>query len=166
MALINDDFILQSEYAKTLFHKYAKDMPIFDFHCHLEAKEIYENKNFDSITQVWLGGDHYKWRVMRACGISEEYITGNKTDKEKFDKWAYVVPRLLGNPLYHWTALELNNFFGIKEELNPETADEIYKKTNELLQKDEFKPRALIERSNVKALCTTNDPVDLSLIHI
>lgn len=160
MALINDDFILQSEYAKTLFHKYAKDMPIFDFHCHLEAKEIYENKNFDSITQVWLGGDHYKWRVMRACGISEEYITGNKTDKEKFDKWAYVVPRLLGNPLYHWTALELNNFFGIKEELNPETADEIYKKTNELLQKDEFKPRALIERSNVRALCTTNDPVD------
>ena len=152
MALINDDFILQSEYAKTLFHKYAKDMPIFDFHCHLEAKEIYENKNFDSITQVWLGGDHYKWRVMRACGISEEYITGNKTDKEKFDKWAYVVPRLLGNPLYHWTALELKNFFGIEEELNPQTADEIYKKTNELLQKDEFKPRALIERSNVKAI--------------
>ena len=160
MSLINDDFILQSEYAKTLFHKYAKDMPIYDFHCHLEAKEIYENKNFESITEVWLGGDHYKWRVMRACGISEEYITGNKTDKEKFDKWAYVVPRLLGNPLYHWTALELNNFFGISEELNPETADEIYEKTNELLKKDEFKPRSLIERSNVKALCTTNDPID------
>lgn len=160
MSLINEDFILQNEYAKTLFHKYAKDMPIFDFHCHLEAKEIYENKNFDSITQVWLGGDHYKWRVMRACGISEEYITGDKSDKEKFDKWAYVVPKLLGNPLYHWTALELNNFFGIKEELNPETADEIYEKTNELLQTDKFKPRSLIERSNVKAVCTTNDPVD------
>lgn len=160
MGIIKEDFMLQNEYGKKLFHTYAKDMPIFDFHCHLEAKEIYENKNFESITQVWLGGDHYKWRVMRACGISEEYITGNKSDKEKFEKWAYVVPKLIGNPLYHWTALELKNFFGISEELNPESADRIFEKTNMLLKKDDFRPRQLIKKSNVWALCTTNDPID------
>lgn len=160
MGIITNDFLLENDYSKILFHNYAKKMPIFDFHCHLEAKEIYENKNFESITKVWLGGDHYKWRVMRASGIPEEYITGDKSDKEKFDKWAEVVPYLMGNPLYHWTHLELKNFFGIDKCLDMSTADEIYEKTNELLKQDDFRPRELIKRSNVKAVCTTNDPID------
>lgn len=160
MKFITEDFMLHNEYAKTLFHKYAKDQPIFDFHCHLEAKEIYENKNFESITQVWLGGDHYKWRVMRAMGIKEDLITGSESNEDKFMAWAKTVPNLIGNPLYHWTHLELNNFFGIEKCLNEKSAKEIYDKCNEMLKKDDFKPRSLIERSNVKAICTTNDPID------
>jgi len=160
MKFLTEDFMLHNEYAKTLFHKYAKDEPIFDFHCHLEAKEIYENKNFNSITEVWLGGDHYKWRVMRALGIKEELITGNGADEEKFMAWAKTVPNLIGNPLYHWTHLELKNFFGIEDSLDENTANEIYEKCNELLKEEDFKPRRLIEKSNVKAICTTNDPID------
>lgn len=160
MKFLTEDFMLHNEYAKTLFHKYAKDQPIFDFHCHLEAQEIYENKNFDSITQVWLGGDHYKWRVMRAMGIEEELITGNGSDEDKFMAWAKTVPNLIGNPLYHWTHLELKNFFGIDDCLNEKNAKAIYDKCNKMLKEEDFKPRNLIERSNVKALCTTNDPID------
>lgn len=160
MKFMTDDFMLHNEYAKTLFHKYAKAEPIFDFHCHLEAKEIYENKNFDSITSVWLGGDHYKWRVMRASGISEEKITGKSSDYEKFEQWAKVVPTLIGNPLYHWTHLELKSFFGIEETLDEKSAKEIYEKCNELLKQEDFRPRQLIEKSNVAAICTTNDPID------
>lgn len=160
MTIINDDFMLTNTYAKTLYEKYAKDMPIFDFHCHLEAKEIYENKKFENISQVWLGGDHYKWRVMRAMGIDEKEITGDTDSYTKFLNWAKTVPNLIGNPLYHWTHLELKRFFGIDKLLNEKNAKEIWDKTNELLQKDEFRPKSLIEKSNVWAVCTTNDPLD------
>lgn len=160
MKFLDDNFMLRNEYGKKLYFDYAKDQPIFDFHCHLEAKEIYENKKFKNITQAWLGGDHYKWRVMRAYGIEEKRITGNASDYEKFEAWAKVVPNLIGNPLYHWTHLELKNFFGIEETLSPKTCKEIWEKCNELLQRDDFSPRALISKSNVWGVCTTNDPLD------
>lgn len=160
MKFMTEDFMLHNDFGKKLYHNYAAKMPIFDFHCHLEAKEIYENKNIPSITEAWLGGDHYKWRVMRACGVEEKYITGDADDFEKFEKYAEIMPYLIGNPIYHWTHLELKNFFGIEECLNKENAREIYDKCNELLAKDEFRPRGLIEMSNVAAVCTTNDPID------
>lgn len=152
--------MLQNKYGKELYEEYAKDMPIFDYHCHLEAKEIWENKKFKNITEIWLGGDHYKWRAMRTCGVPENKITGNASDFEKFKEWSKVVPQLIGNSLYHWTHLELKRFFGIDEELNEETCEEIWNKTNELLKKDEFTARGLIESSNVFAVCTTNDPIE------
>ena len=152
--------MIQNDFGKILYKKYAKDMPIFDFHCHLEAKEIYENKNIPSITEAWLGGDHYKWRVMRACGVEEKYITGDATDFEKFEKYAEVMPNLIGNPIYHWTHLELKNYFGIDYPLNKDNAKEVFDKCNKLLAKEEYRPRGLIEMSNVVAVCTTNDPVD------
>ena len=157
---LTDDFLLNTEYAKTLYHKYAKDTPIFDWHCHLEAEEIYKNEKLDSITHAWLGGDHYKWRTMRAVGIDEEYITGNADDFEKFKAYAATMPNLIGNPIYHWTHLELKNYFGIDYCLEPETAEEIYKIANEKLATDEYSPRGLIKMSNVAAVCTTNDPID------
>ncbi|QQK07785.1 glucuronate isomerase [Miniphocaeibacter halophilus] len=160
MKVINDNFMLHNDYGKVLYEEYAKDMPIFDFHCHLEAKEIWENKKFSNITEIWLGGDHYKWRVMRAYGIPEEKITGNASDYEKFAEWSKIVPLLIGNPLYHWTHLELKTFFGIEKELNENTCKEIWERTNELLKTDDFRARKLIERSNVYAVCTTNDPVE------
>lgn len=160
MKFMTDDFCLHNDYAKTLYHDYASKMPIFDFHCHLEAKEIYENKNIPNITEARLGGDHYKWRVMRDCGVSEDLITGDGDDYEKFLAYAKVVAQMIGNPLYHWTHLELKNFFGIDESLDENSAKEIYDKCNELLKKDEYRPRGLIEMSNVAAICTTNDPAD------
>ncbi|MSS78425.1 glucuronate isomerase [Anaerococcus sp. AGMB00486] len=162
---MTDDFMLDNEYAKTLYHNYAKDVPIFDFHCHLEAKEIYENENIPSITKAWLGGDHYKWRVMRACGVEEKYITGDADDFEKFEKYAEIMPYLIGNPIYHWTHLELKNYFGIDYPLNKENAKEVYDKCNELLAKDEYRPQGLIKMSNVAAVCTTNDPTDTLEYH-
>ena len=157
---MTEDFMLHNDFAKKLYHNYAAKMPIFDFHCHLEAKEIYENKNIPSITEAWLGGDHYKWRVMRACGVEEKYITGDASDFEKFEKYAEVMPNLIGNPIYHWTHLELKNFFGIDYPLNKENAKEVFDKCNEFLAKDEYRPRGLIEMSNVVAVCTTNDPAE------
>ena len=157
---MTEDFMLHNDFAKKLYHNYAAKMPIFDFHCHLEAKEIYENKNIPSITEAWLGGDHYKWRVMRAYGVEEKYITGDDSDFEKFEKYAEVMPNLIGNPIYHWTHLELKNFFGIDYPLNKENAKEVFDKCNELLAKDEYRPRGLIEMSNVVAVCTTNDPAE------
>ena len=157
---LDENFMINNEFGQMLYHKYAAKMPIFDFHCHLEAKEIYENKNIPSITEAWLGGDHYKWRVMRACGVEEKYITGDASDFEKFEKYAEVIPNLIGNPIYHWTHLELKNFFGIDYPLNKENAKEVFDKCNELLAKDEFRPRGLIEMSNVAAVCTTNDPAE------
>ena len=162
---MTEDFMLHNEYAKTLYHDYAKDLPIFDFHCHLEAKEIYENEKIPSITEAWLGGDHYKWRVMRACGVEEKYITGDAGDYEKFEKYAEIMPYLLGNPIYHWTHLGLKNYFGIDYCLDKSTAKEIYDKCNEILQKDEYRPQGLIEMSNVAAVCTTNDPTDTLEYH-
>lgn len=163
MAFLGDDFLLVNETAKKLFNSYAKGMPIIDFHCHLIPKEIYENKNFKNITRIWLNeghyGDHYKWRLMRANGVPEELITGDGDDYKKFLAWADTIEKSVGNPLYEWTHLELRRFFGIDETFNRKSAPDIWKKANALLQTDAFKPRNLIKNSNVKAVCTTDDPV-------
>jgi len=155
---IHDDFLLKSEVAKKLYHDHAKNMPIIDYHCHLDPKEIYEDKTFNNLFDAWLSGDHYKWRLMRANGVTEDYITGNKPDFEKFMKWAEVVPLLIGNPLYHWTHFELKRFFGIDTLLSPETAREIYDQVN--LQLKTLTSRAMIQQSNVEVIVTTDDPVD------
>jgi glucuronate isomerase len=161
MGFIDKDFLLKTETAKKLFHDYAASEPIYDFHCHLNPQEIYENKNFSDITEVWLGGDHYKWRAMRSLGIPEETITGKNVDSfEKFEKWAETIQYAIGNPLYHWTHLELQRFFGIYEPLTKKSARAIYDKINELLAKPEFRVRELIKMSNVKAINTTDDPAD------
>ena len=154
------DFLLENETAKKLYHDYAAAMPIFDYHCHLSPREIAENKQYRNITEIWLGGDHYKWRALRSNGVPERYITGDAPDKEKFLKWAETMPACIGNPLYHWTHLELRRFFGIDKLLGPDTAEEIWEECNQLLQREEFRARNLIRRSNVKALCTTDDPTD------
>lgn len=154
------DFLLESQTADKLYNDYAKDMPIFDYHCHLSPKEIYENKKFKNITEAWLYGDHYKWRVMRADGIDEKYVTGDTEDYEKFMAWARTVPDTIGNPLYDWTHLELRRYFGINDVLNEKTAPKIWEETMSKLQSDEFSVRSLIKRSNVKGLCTTDDPLD------
>jgi glucuronate isomerase len=152
------DFLLDNETAKTLYHEYAKDMPIYDYHCHINPKDIAEDKKYDSITQVWLGGDHYKWRVMRINGIDEEYITGTKSDWEKFEKWSETVPYTIGNPMYHWTHMELRKYFGVYDLLNEKTGKAIYDKCNEVLK--DLSVRDIIRESNVKMICTTDDPVD------
>lgn len=157
---MDQDFLLETETAKTLFHSYAEKMPIFDYHNHLSAKEIYEDICFETIAEAWLGHDHYKWRAMRTNGIEEQYITGQASDWEKFEKWAETVLYLIGNPLYHWTHLELQRYFDIKKTLSPKTACEIYKTCNHKLQSREMSVRKLLEKSNVYALCTTDDPVD------
>ena len=131
---LSDDFILHSEPAKRLYHEYAKDMPIIDYHCHLPPDEIADNKIFNSMTEIWLKGDHYKWRAMRALGIDESYITGTKSDKDKFMKWASIVPQVMRNPLYHWTHMELKNPFGIHHILSDKNAEEVYEKGNEKLK--------------------------------
>lgn len=159
-AFMDEDFLLESETAKTLYHEFAKDMPIFDYHCHLTAKEIAENKTFANLAEIWLDGDHYKWRALRSNGVPEEWVTGKADDREKFQKWAETVPFTLGNPLYHWTHLELKRYFGIAKPLSPKTADEIWETCNALLQAEEFTAQQLIKRSNVKGLCTTDDPLD------
>jgi len=157
---LDENFLLESKTASKLYHEHAEKMPILDFHCHLNPKLIAEDYQFKNITELWLGGDHYKWRAMRANGIDEKYITGDSTDKEKFDAWAATVPYTLRNPLYNWTHLELKRVFGIDELLTPDTADKIYKKCNEMLAKPEFSARGLISRFDVKVLCTTDDPID------
>ena len=155
---IHDDVLLHNEFGKILYHQHAKKMPIIDYHCHLDPKEIYEDKKFRNIVDVWLSGDHYKWRLMRANGVTEDYITGDKPDFAKFEKWAEVVAILLGNPLYHWTHFELKRYFGIDELLSPETAKAIYDKVNEKLAK--LSARKLIEQSGIEVICTTDDPTD------
>ncbi|WP_137596644.1 glucuronate isomerase [Paucilactobacillus kaifaensis] len=162
MALLDDDFLLKNEMGKKLFNDHAKKMPIIDFHCHLNPEEIYENKNYPNITRIWINedhyGDHYKWRLMRANGVPEELITGDGDEYEKFLAWAGTIEKSAGNPLYEWTHLELRRFFGINETFNRKTAPAIWEKANKLLQTDAFKPRNLIKNSNVKAVCTTDDP--------
>ena len=155
---LDKDFILETETASKLYHEYAETMPIFDFHCHLSIAEIYEDKKFRSITEAWLGGDHYKWRLMRELGVDESYITGDKPDYEKFVKYAEVMPYAIGNPIYHWTHLELQRFFGINDILSPATAKKIYDEANEKLKT--LSARKLITMSNVKTLFTTDDPID------
>ena len=164
-AFMDKDFLLSTETAKVIFENGAKDTPIFDWHCHLSPKEIYEDKPFENITKVWLGGDHYKWRAMRGCGVDEKYITGDASDYEKFMKWAESLPYCIGNPLYHWTHLELQRYFGIYEPLSPKTADMIWEKCNEQIKAGGFTPRSLIEKSNVACVCTTDDAADTLEYH-
>ena len=157
---MDENFLLTSEPARRLYFGYAAKMPIIDYHCHLKPSEIAENKSYASITEVWLGGDHYKWRAMRGAGVEEKYITGDADPWEKFLAWAKAMPRCVGNPLYHWTHLELQRFFGITEPLNDNSARRIYDACNSALATPEFSARGLIERSNVELICTTDDPVD------
>lgn len=160
MSLINDYFMINNRPGQWLYTEIAKTLPIIDYHCHLEAKDIYENKAFDNITQLWLEGDHYKWRAMRANGISENKITGKASAEEKFHAWALTVAASFGNPLYHWTHLELAYYFDIHEPLNASNWHEIMVCCNEKLKSHEFLPRALITRSNVETICTTDNPLD------
>ncbi|WP_438349231.1 glucuronate isomerase [Paenibacillus sp. FA6] len=162
---MGEDFLLTTETAVQLYENYAKDMPIIDYHCHLSPQEIYENKKFKNITEAWLYGDHYKWRAMRANGIPEQYITGNASDYDKFIAWAKTVPMLIGNPLYNWTHLELQRFFGIHEVLNEQSAPAIWEKVNAQLTGDGFSARDLIVKSNVTVICTTDDPADTLEYH-
>ena len=155
---MDKDFLLSTTTAKHLYHDIAADLPIIDYHCHLSPQEIYEDRHFENITQVWLGGDHYKWRLMRSAGVDEKYITGGASDREKFQKWAETLALSIGNPLYHWSHLELRNYFGYNGILNGDTADEVWTLCNEKLQG--LSARKLIKGSRVQALCTTDDPAD------
>lgn len=157
---MDSDFLLQTQTARTLFHDTAKQQPIIDFHNHLNPKEIYEDPCFDNLTQVWLSGDHYKWRAMRANGISETLITGDGDPYEKFLAWADTVQNLIGNPLYHWTHLELQRYFGVTKPLSPKTAEEIWETCNAKLRTKEYSVRNLLRMQNCKVLCTTDDPAD------
>jgi len=155
---LDKDFLLESMPACTLYHEYAAPMPIFDYHCHIPPSDILTDRQFCNLTEIWLGGDHYKWRVMRACGVDERFITGDAPAEEKFGAWARVVPRIVRNPLYQWTHLELRRVFGVDELLNPDTAREIYSHCTSLLGKKEFSARSIIRKFRVEALCTTDDP--------
>ena len=157
---MDENFLLQNDTAVRLYHDYAKDMPIMDYHCHLSPQEIWEDKEFKNITEVWLGGDHYKWRAMRLNGIPEKNITGDGSDYDKFMAYAQTLSRCIGNPLYHWTHLELQRYFDVYEVLNEETAPAIWEKCNAVITSGEFSARKLIEKSNVKMIGTTDDPVD------
>lgn len=157
---MDKDFLLHSETAKELYHNHAAKMPIFDYHCHINPKQIADDVRFENITQIWLYGDHYKWRAMRANGVDEKYCTGNASDWEKFEKWAETVPYTLRNPLFHWTHLELKKFFGIDKVLSPATAKEIWDECNAKLQLPEYSVRGIIRMANVHTICTTDDPVD------
>ena len=159
-SFITDDFLLHSEAAKTLYHNYAKTQPIFDYHCHLSPKDIAEDRQFENLTQIWIEGDHYKYRAMRANGVDEKYITGDASDYEKFLKWAYTVPNTLRNPLYHWTHLELKNYFGITTLLDSNSAETIYNEATALLKKPEYSIRNILLKMNVKVVGTTDDPTD------
>lgn len=157
---LDEDFLLQTVTASKLYHDFAKEMPIIDYHNHLPPDQIAQNKSFENISQIWLYGDHYKWRAMRANGVNESYCTGNKSDYEKFEKWAETVPYTMRNPLYHWTHLELQRYFDVHEILNPKTARKIYDECSAKLQTPEFAVRGLLNKMNVKVACTTDDPLD------
>jgi glucuronate isomerase len=161
---LDENFLLETKTAEILYHQHAKDLPIIDYHCHLPPDEIAGDKQFDNLTQIWLKGDHYKWRAMRANGVPEEFITGAAPDKEKFRKWAETVPFTLRNPLYHWTHMELKRPFGIERILSGETADGIYDEAGAMLQSPAFSTRNILKKMNVEVVCTTDDPVD-SLEH-
>lgn len=160
MSFIKDNFILTNETAKKLYHSFAKDMPIVDYHCHINPKEIAENKKFENITQIWLGGDHYKWRLIRSNGTPEEEITGNADDRTKFQRFAEALPKAIGNPMYHWTHLELKRYFGYDGVLNGDTAEEVWQLCNAKLKEDSMSVCSIIEKSNVKLIGTTDDPID------
>jgi len=164
-AFLDKDFLLETDTARHLYHAYAAPMPIIDYHCHLIPEQIARDVKFENLTQIWLYGDHYKWRAMRANGVDEKYITGKASDWEKFQKWAETVPDTLRNQLYHWTHLELQRYFGISELLNPGSARAIWEQANALLQEDGFSVRSLIRRMKVETICTTDDPVDSLQFH-
>nr|WP_308742958.1 glucuronate isomerase [uncultured Anaerocolumna sp.] len=154
------DFLLSTETSKVLYHDYASKMPIIDYHCHINPREIAEDKTFDNITQVWLGGDHYKWRQMRSNGVDEKYITGNGTDKDKFKMWAKTLQKAIGNPLYHWSHLELQRYFDYNGILNEKTAEMVWNTCNDKLNTPSMSVRNIIRQSNVELICTTDDPID------
>ena len=162
---LDQDFLLETSTAKTLYHNFAVKLPIIDYHCHLPPNQIAEDSNFKNLTQIWLYGDHYKWRAMRANGIPEKYITGDASDYEKFEKWAETVPYTLRNPLYHWTHLELQRYFDVHDILSPATARKIYDECTAKLQTPEYSVRRMIERMNVESIGTTDDPLDDLLSH-
>ncbi len=157
---LDEHFLLHSKTAQKLYHEYAKNMPIIDYHCHLPQQQIAEDKQFENLTQIWLYGDHYKWRAMRTNGADERYCTGNASDWEKFEKWAETVPYTLRNPLYHWTHLELQRYFDVHKVLSPATAKEIYDECTAKLQTPEYGVRNLLRKMDVRLVCTTDDPVD------
>ena len=157
--------MLTNEVAKKLYHESAEHLPIIDYHCHLDPKQIAENYPFRNLAEIWLGGDHYKWRAMRGNGIPEEFITGGRSDYEKFEKWAETVPYTMRNPLYHWTHLELSRIFGIDKIVKPETAREIYEECTAKLQTEEFRAARILERCHVEVVCTTDDPADSLIYH-
>ena len=160
MGFLDNNFLLENKYAEELYHDFASKMPIIDYHNHLSPNQIAANHQFTNISEAWLAGDHYKWRAMRAFGINEKYITGNASDKEKFIQWAETVPYTLRNPLYHWTHLELQRYFGIDAMLKKSNAEEIYNITSQLLQKSSHSVRGLLHQMNVELICTTDDPID------
>jgi glucuronate isomerase len=161
---MDQDFLLKTKTAQILYHEYAKGMPLIDYHCHLSPQQIADDINFNNLTQAWLYGDHYKWRAMRANGVHEDYCTGQKSDTEKFKYWAATVPFTMRNPLYHWTHLELQRYFGIKDILNSASANSIYEQATEQLVVTDYSTKNLIRKMNVKVICTTDDPID-SLEH-
>ncbi|MDA3939412.1 MAG: glucuronate isomerase [Spirochaetia bacterium] len=163
---LDENFLLDTETAQALYHEYAKEMPIFDYHSHLPPAEIAEDRKYENLSQIWLNGDHYKWRAMRTNAVPESLITGDASDIDKFEAWAATVPYTIGNPLFHWTHLELQRYFGITEILSPSSAHYIFSKTMNDLQKDNFSVKALLKKSNVKVVCTTDDPVDSLEHHI
>ncbi len=157
---MDKDFLLSTDTARILYHEYASKMPIIDYHCHINPKEIAEDKSFKNITEVWLGGDHYKWRQMRSNGVDEKYITGDASDREKFREWAKTLEKAIGNPLYHWSHLELQRYFGYYGVLNSKTEEEVWNLCNETLNTPELSVRNIIKSSNVEVVCTTDDPID------
>jgi glucuronate isomerase len=159
-AFLSDDFILQTDTARVLYHQHAAALPIIDYHCHLSPKDLAEDRQFENLTKIWLDGDHYKWRAMRTHGVAEKYITGEADDYEKFEKWAQVVPHTMRNPLYHWTHMELRRPFGIQQLLNPASARSIYEDCTRMLQQPAFSARGLLHQMKVEVVCTTDDPAD------
>jgi glucuronate isomerase len=163
---LDENFLLSTKTAQKLYHAYAQEMPIIDYHCHLSPQQIAEDQQFDNLTKVWLAGDHYKWRAMRTNGVDESYCTGDKTDRAKFDQWAATVPYTLRNPLYHWTHMELQRYFGVEDILNSNSAEKIYNHCTSLLQTKEYSVKNLLRKMNVALVCTTDDPVDSLEYHI
>ena len=164
-AFLDENFLLETPTAQLLYHDHVKNLPIIDYHCHLDPKLIAKNHRFKNITELWLSGDHYKWRLMRANGVDEQFITGDASDWDKFMKFAEAIPYTMRNPMYHWTHMELQRVFGIDKLLSPKTATEIYDKCNKMLQQDGFTARGLMKKFKVEVVCTTDDPCDTLTYH-
>jgi glucuronate isomerase len=162
---IEEDFLLQNNFAKTLYHEYVKDLPIIDYHCHLSPKDIADNRKFENLTKIWLEGDHYKWRAMRTLGVSEKFITGDAADQEKFEKWSYTVPYTVRNPLYHWTHLELKRYFDVNDLLTSESSGDVYNNCSEKLQSNAYTTQQLLKKMRVEVVGTTDDPIDALEYH-